>query len=105
MAQRAQEAIIKRLPEGTPRRAQIANDLNLSDRTFQRRLEEEGKSFSDLLDDTRRDLTQQYLGKKHLSIKEIVYLLGYNDQSNFFQACLRWFGQTPGKYRAQLGIG
>ena len=104
-AHRAQQAIINRLQDGDPRRAQIAADLLLSDHTFARRLAEEGTSFSELIDATRRELAQRYLGQAHVSLTQIVYLLGYADQSNFFRACLRWFGSSPGEYRARLGAG
>jgi AraC-like DNA-binding protein len=101
-AQRAQEAIMKRLQDGAPRRAQIAADLCLSDHTFQRRLAEEGTSYSDLVDAARRELAQQYLTQTKVSPTQVAYLLGYADQSNFFRACMRWFGQSPGEYRASV---
>ncbi|MDB5860629.1 MAG: putative Transcriptional regulator, AraC/XylS family [Ramlibacter sp.] len=99
-AYKAQEAILKRLQDGEPRRADVAGDLMLSDHTFKRRLVEEGTSFSELVDATRRELAQQYLTQTNLGLMEIVYLLGYSDQSNFFRACMRWFGEPPGKYRS-----
>jgi len=102
IAHRAQEAIIKRLQDGSPHRADIARDLCLSDQTFKRRLTEEGTSFSELVDATRRELALQYLGQNHVSLTQIVYLLGYSDQSNFFRACIRWFGEPPGEYRARM---
>jgi AraC-like DNA-binding protein len=100
---RAREAIIRRLPDGEPRRDQIAGDLALSERTLQRRLEEEGTSYVKLLDDTRRELAEQYLGRLHLSLAQAAYLLGFAEQSSFFRACKRWFDLSPGQYRSQLG--
>ncbi|MFT3804318.1 MAG: AraC family transcriptional regulator [Burkholderiaceae bacterium] len=99
---RAQDMIVKRLQDGTPRRSQIAADLGLSDRTFQRRLDEEATSFSDIVDRTRRELAHGYLRDPRISLSEIVYLLGYTDQSPFHRACLRWFSRSPGEYRDQL---
>lgn len=104
VTQKAQEAIIKRLQDGDPRRADIASDLCLGDHTFKRRLTDEATSFSELVDATRRELAQQYLGQTHVSLTQIVYLLGYSDQSNFFRACMRWFGEPPGEYRARLHV-
>jgi hypothetical protein len=69
-------------------------------RTLQRRLEEEATSFIQLLDGTRRELAEQYLGRMHLSLAQAGYLLGFADQSSFFRACKR--ALSPGQYRNQL---
>jgi AraC-like DNA-binding protein len=96
---RVREVLIRRLPDGEPRRDQVARELCMSERTLQRRLEEEATSFVHLLDDTRRELAKQHLGRLHLSLAEAAYLLGFTDQSSFFRACKRWFGIPPGQYR------
>ena len=99
---RAREAIIRRLPDGEPRRDQVARELCMSDRTLQRRLETEATSFAELLDSTRRDLAEQYLSRLNLSLAQAAYLLGFADQSSFFRACKRWFELSPAQYRHQL---
>jgi|SRR5215510_13366426 len=99
---RAREMIIRLLPDGEPRRDEIASELGMSERTLQRRLEEEGTSFIQLIDDTRRELAEQYLGRLQLSFAQAAYLLGFADQSSFFRACRRWFDLSPGQYRSQL---
>lgn len=93
------ELIIRRLPDGDPLRADIAREMCLSERTLQRRLQEEGTSFNELVDDTRRELTEQYLTSSELPLAQIAYLLGFADQSTFFRACKRWFDISPGEYR------
>jgi AraC-like DNA-binding protein len=99
---RVREVIIRRLPDGEPRRDQVAGELRMSERTLQRRLDEEATSFIQLLDDTRRELAEQYLGRLHLSLAQAAYMLGFADQSSFFRACKRWFQVSPGQYRSQL---
>ena len=99
---RAREIIVRRLPDGEPRRDEIAAELCMSERTLQRRLEEEATSFVQLLDDTRRELAEQYLGRLHLTLAQAAYMLGFADQSSFFRACRRWFDLSPGQYRSQL---
>lgn len=99
---RVREAIVRRLPDGEPRRDEIAVELCMSERTLQRRLEVERTSFVQLLDDTRRELADQYLGRLHLSLGQAAYLLGFADQSSFFRACRRWFKASPGEYRNRL---
>jgi AraC-like DNA-binding protein len=49
-----------------------------------------------LIDDIRRELAQQYLGRLHLSLAQAAYLLGFADQSSFFCACRRWFNLSSG---------
>jgi AraC-like DNA-binding protein len=102
---RAREVIVRRLPDGEPRRDQVASELCMSERTLQRRLEEEATSFNQLLDETRRELAEQYLGRLQLSFAQAAYLLGFVDQSSFFRACRRWFDRSPGQYRSQLHKG
>lgn len=96
---RARQILCRLLPQGEPRREAVAQALCLSERTLQRRLQEAGGSFQQLLDDTRRDLAEQYLAQPDLAPLEIAYLLGFADPSNFYRAFKRWFGVTPGEYR------
>ncbi len=97
----ARQVLCRMLPQGEPRRETLAQALHLSARTLQRRLQEEGSSFQQLLDDTRRDLAMQYLAQADMALLEIAYLLGFADPSNFYRAFKRWFAVTPGEYRAR----
>jgi AraC-like DNA-binding protein len=99
---RVREAIVRRLPDGEPRRDEVAGELRMSERTLQRRLETEATTFLQLLDDTRRELAEQYLGRLNLSLAQAAYLLGFADQRSLFRACKRWFKLSPGQYRNQL---
>ena len=69
---RARAAIIRRLPAGEPRRTEVAAVLEISERVLQRRLQTEGTSFQRLLDDTRRELAQQYLGQTVVSLADAI---------------------------------
>jgi len=99
---RVREMIVRHLPDGEPRRDQVADALCMSERTLQRRLETEATSFVQLLDETRRELAGQYLGRLSLSLAQAAYMLGFADQRSFFRACKRWFKLSPGQYRNQL---
>ena len=101
---KVRDLIIRRLPDGEPRREAIAQALHMTERTLQRRCQEEGTSFQQVMDDTRRELAERYLAQHHLSLAEASYLLGFAGQGNFTRACRRWFGLTPGQYRARAAM-
>jgi AraC-like DNA-binding protein len=98
-----ENAIGPLLPHGKARAAEIARRLNLSQRTFSRRLSLEGLTFSEALENVRRDLAEQYLADPGLSISQIAWLLGYQEVSAFTHAFKRWTGTTPRNARAQRG--
>jgi len=73
----------------------------MSLRNLQRRLNEKGTSFKDILEDTRRTLALDYIKQSHLSLGEVSYLIGFSNLSNFNRAFKRWTGKTPGDYRSR----
>lgn len=81
---------------------EIAAVYGLGMRTLQRRLANAGVSYSKLLDDVRRGMAQEYLVDQSMSLTEMAFLLGYNDQSSFIHAFRRWFGMSPSSMRRQL---
>ena len=97
---RVENAVVPLLPHGKARASEIAHQLGVSQRTFARRLSEEGLSFSRLLDDLRADLANRHLADQDLAISQIAWLLGYRDVGAFSHAFKRWTGKTPGKARA-----
>ncbi|MCE3262810.1 MAG: AraC family transcriptional regulator [Pseudoduganella sp.] len=92
---RVQEILASLLAKGPPHRETVAGLLAMSERTLQRRLAEEGTSFSALVDDTRRALARQSLEAGELSLKMLSFQLGFSEPSAFYRACKRWFGMTP----------
>ena len=101
VSHRVRHYLATRLSDAEPRRERAAASLKMSDRTLQRRLRQEGTSFQQLLDETRRELAQLYLRKPHRPLKQVAQQLGFEDPSNFYRACRRWFGESPGRYRAR----
>ncbi len=93
--------IIEQLPAGTPRQANIASELNLSLRSMQRKLKEEGTSFHSLVDSTRRELAMHYIRETHRPLGEVSFLLGFSEPSNFTRAFRRWAGTTPQDFRSE----
>jgi AraC-like DNA-binding protein len=83
---------------------EVCRHIGVSCSTMQRRLREEGLSFQDVLDDTRKDLAIRYLSKSALSNSEVAYMLAYQDQGSFFRSFRRWTGTTPEKFRRSLKL-
>ncbi|MES2721286.1 MAG: AraC family transcriptional regulator ligand-binding domain-containing protein [Pseudomonadota bacterium] len=79
----------------------IAARLNTSGRTLQRRLQNAGVPFRDLLQQVRQELAQHYLSNTHLSLGDIAEQLGYRHHSNFTHAFRETNGCTPLQYRQQ----
>jgi AraC-like DNA-binding protein len=92
--------IAERLGSGEPSQTSIAKQMAMSERTLQRRLQAEGTTFNELLDDARRTIAFTYLADQKLAAYEVSFLLGYAEPATFFRAFKRWTGQTPQQYRA-----
>jgi AraC-like DNA-binding protein len=99
MSGRIKRALAEALPGGSTSVDNMARRLNVSKRSLQRRLSEEGTSFQKLLDETRFEMSDRYLKDTGLSLPEISYLLGFRETSSFFRAFHAWTGTTPGDYR------
>ena len=99
LSQQVQWLMRRALTGGRPEIRSVARELALSERSLQRRLQEEGRSFQALLSDTRHQLAREYLINRSLEITEIAYMLGYDDQASFYRAFQRWENQTPTQWR------
>ncbi len=85
-----------------PTLAGAAKRASTSIRTLQRSLRGAEISYNALLDETRRQLSIEYLGDARLSIGEVAIVLGYSDPATFYRAFRRWTGVPPGAYRASV---
>ena len=80
----------------------VARRLAMSAATLRRRLEAEGSTFSDIVDQLRRDLAVQYLCEPGTGISEAAFLLGFSSVTAFTRAFRRWKGVSPTEYRNAL---
>lgn len=77
----------------------VAEELNLSKRTLQRRLQQQEISFAELRDQVRFHYSLDYLIKQHLSIDSISASLDFSDRTSFTNAFKRWTGLSPSTFR------
>lgn len=91
--------LASRLDGGSLTLGSVAQELDLSPRTLQHRLDGHGLNFRALLDRVRCRLAEQHLRNPALSLTEVAMMLGFADQSAFQHAFKRWKGLSPGEYR------
>ena len=99
IASRIASLLASQLGERLPDKSVIAAQLGISERTMQRRLQEEGTSYQEILDNTRHYLARELLRTTRVSLADVALQLGYAEPSTFFRAFRKWEGMTPGQYR------
>lgn len=98
-ADHVSEVIERLIQRGPPTLEAIARELHASPRTVQRRLSDVGTTYTRLIDRVRRRLAMRYLNSPRLSITEIAFLLGYEDDRSFRRAFKKWTGRSPSAAR------
>lgn len=84
---------------GIPTLQEVAANLHMSPRSLQRKLQLEGNSYQDLAESVRKSMAIHYLNQGDYPVKEISYMLGYNELSAFSRAFKKWTGLTPQDFR------
>lgn len=77
----------------------VAGNFNISVRTLQRKLKEEGVSYLQIVEEVRKSFAIHYIKKSSSTVKEIAAILGYSEPSGFVRAFKKWTGKTPPEYR------
>ena len=97
---RVREVVTQRLQTSEPTQEEVAELLNMSARTLQRKLGDSGTTFKKILDETRHALALAYMSTPQNSVNEITHLLGFSCSSSFNRAFRRWTGLSPTEWRA-----
>ena len=87
------------LEERPPTIEDLAAISGMTVRTLQRRLGEEGVSFSSLLDGARRDRATAALTGGRMEVGELAAALGYSGPACLTRAVRRWTAATPSELR------
>lgn len=99
---KARALIARQLSEGELTLEQLAAGLDMGVRTLQRKLKEAGISYTQLVDNVRRELAEHYLADASLDLNDLAFLLGFSEQSAFQRAFKRWMGESPGAWRRRM---
>ncbi|MDF1629639.1 MAG: AraC family transcriptional regulator [Alcanivoracaceae bacterium] len=78
---------------------EVASALAISPRSLRRKLEQEGTSFRQLIEEERRHTAEQILAGSDMTLDELAIHLGYTDTASFTRAFRRWLNVSPGEYR------
>lgn len=96
---RVVEVLQKRIGKASLSIDYIAEEMNLSKRTLQRRLQQQCISFAQLRDQVRFHHSINYLIEHSMSIDSISASLDFSDRTSFTNAFKRWTGLSPSTFR------
>jgi AraC-like DNA-binding protein len=100
LSDRVAQLVMALLPEGGCSVDHVARRLGMDRRTLHRRLAAEGTTFSEILDDTRRDMAASLLVSSDRPLQNVADILGFSSLSAFAHWFRRKFGQSASAYRA-----
>jgi AraC-like DNA-binding protein len=103
MAARVRTVLTQALQHGEPTQEEVAESLNVSARTLQRKLGGSGTTFRKILDEIRRAQALAHFSTTEMSVSEVTHLLGFSCSSSFTRAFKRWTGLSPSEWRAGSG--
>ncbi len=89
------ERILRRRLAEHPTLGEVAQNLNLSERTLRRHLATAGRVYRDIHDQLRAERALELLSAGSLSIAAIGSEVGYSDAREFRRAFKRWTGAPP----------
>ncbi|KAI3599404.1 Transcriptional regulator, AraC family [Cupriavidus necator H850] len=103
MLEDVRRIVLLLLPSGRCSIEQVADHLGVVCRTVQRRLAEEGQSFSSIVNDIRTELAARHVVESDRPLTEVATLLGFSAPSGFSRWYHAQFGCSPKESRATRG--
>lgn len=95
LTDRVKDLASRLLPSGECSVERVARTLNMHPRSLQEQLKAMGTSYSELLQDVRRDLAIQHLRQRTVSVTELALQLGYAELAVFSRQFKHWTGLSP----------
>nr|WP_081484523.1 helix-turn-helix transcriptional regulator [Lachnoanaerobaculum saburreum] len=104
ISNKVRSALSELLSAGEPTIEAVAEKLNMSKRSLQRKLQDENTGFQKQLNSVRESLALNYIKSTNLSVEEISFLLSYNEVNSFLRAFKIWTGKTVQQYKLDNNI-
>ena len=101
-AQRVEQVLATNSPCELPTMETVARRLDVSARTLARKLQAEGATYAQLVENRRSSEAKCLLAAGRLTIQEVANRLGFADAPAFHKAFRRWTGLTPKQYVASV---
>ncbi len=79
---------------------QVATALNMSERSLQLNLQNEGVTFREITERVQWQVSNTLMITSDISVENLAQKLGYHSASNFCRAYKKWSGKTPNQYRS-----
>jgi AraC-like DNA-binding protein len=89
------------LADGNLKIDELAEIVGMSTRSLQRKLNESGSSYSQIIEDTRFEMACTHLDNPSMKIKDVSEALGYQYPWHFARYFRRHSGISPRQYRSQ----
>ncbi len=99
LARRAEAVIFERMGMKSLSVLNVAAQLEMPVRSFQRKLRVSGRTYSEIRDICRLSAALELLLETSYSMAEISTLLHFTDRTSFTSACKRWLGVSPREFR------
>ena len=99
------QQVYKALDDGSSSNLSLQNmaqRLNMSVSTLQRRLKELNTTYQHIKSEVRINQAKTLLRRSNQSLESIADTMGYSDASNFSKSFKSQTGFTPNTYRSQL---
>ena len=100
LAAKVRQLVVMQLRSGRCTVERVAQLLRIDRRTIHRRLSQEDQSFTQIVDEVRRELATRYLADRGRTLADIAALLGFAAQSGFSRWYKQQFGTTAAAARA-----
>lgn len=105
VVERTRQALQHLFNAGLVDQAAVAKVLSVHPRTLHRRLAAHGTTYSELVDQARRDTALRLITTTDLPLGRVAQLCGFQEQASFTRAARRWWDCPPRQLRARDATG